>query len=194
MKTRLLIALVVVGCQPLMFAQATSSLDPEKCQIKPTQLGTLLALPFLKFDQDEAGGWRELADQGCKLEAALLIDAYLADAPPELSEMEKGNLYFHAGQLFAMSGQNRLAVSHMLHSLNPQEPIDGDLAWNDYVLASVAFLSRNRQQLQNERNQLAAAKQTRGNKINLGVVEGLANCFDKPYDVAYGVTCRPTLK
>jgi len=194
MKARLLIALLFLGYQPLAFAQATPSLKPEECQIKPSQLETLLALPFMKFDQDQTGGWRELANHGCKLEAALLIDAYLADAPPELSEIEKGDLYFHAGQLLAMTGQSGIAVSHMLRSLNPQESASGDIAWNAYVLACIAFLSRNGQQLRDERNQLAVAKQTRENKINLGVVDGLINCFDKPYETAYGMACRPAVQ
>lgn len=194
MTTRLFAVLLVLSFGTVLFAQVASSSKPEKCRIDPGQLDSLLALPYMKFDQDQTGGWRALANGGCNVEAALLIDAYLADAPPELSEIEKGNLYFHAGQLLAMAGENRLAVSHMLRSLNPQELANSDIAWNTYVLASVAFLSSNRQQLLDERNELAAAKQSRENKINLGVLDGLVSCFDKPYEIAYGATCRPALK
>lgn len=68
-----------------------------------------------------------------------------------------------------------------------------DLAWNAYVLASVAFLQNEREELIHRRQLLANAKPTYGNNINLAVVDGLVQCFGKPYKYAY-TNCRPTTK
>lgn len=178
----------------IVFAQSPGASQPRDCRIQPEQLANILSLSFMKFDQDQAGGWRVLADQGCRIEAVLLINAWLAYAPPELTELEKGDLYFHAGQLLAMTGENRLAAEYMLRSLNPQEPTDADLSWNAYVLSTVAFLSGDRPRLEFQRSELAAGKQTRENKINLSVVDGLRQCYGKPYEQAYGSACRPAAK
>jgi len=183
--------LLFASIQTSIFAQSTSSTKPGACQIGPGQLEALLALPFMKFDQDQNGGWREVSNRGCKLEASLLIDAYLADAPSEVSDLEKGDLYFHAGQLLAMSGQYNLAISHMLRSFNPRESSDTSLAWNTYVLATTAFLAKDKQRLLDARNRLASSRKTRENGINLNVVDGLLHCFDQPYAIAYGTACRP---
>jgi len=154
-------------------------------------LAALLELPFLKFDQDQVGGWRQIADKGCRVEAALLIDAYLANPPADLTMIEQGDLYFHAGQLLAMAGENRMAAGHMMRSLNPREPARNELAWNTYVLATIGFLNHDKPMLDSQRQLLAAGEQTRENRINLSVIDGLIHCFDQSYETAYGAACRP---
>lgn len=160
------------------------------CSIKPEQLDTLLALPMKAFDQDHAGGWRELEGKGCEVAAAMLIDTYLVDSQEELKIVQLEDLYFHAGQLYAMAGLRTLAARRILRSINLHEGANEDLAWNTYAIATIAFLQGDREELAHRRQQLTSAKPTRENKINLSVIDGLVKCFDKPYGEAYSLACR----
>ena len=178
------------------FASAGKVQSPaitDVCIIQPSQLESLLALPTAAFDQDLAGGWRVYQQKGCFLQAAMLIDAYVADKPTGMTEGDRRNLSFHAGQLYAMAGLKEIASHRILESLNLHESSNGDLAWNIYVLATTAFMQGDKQELIHQRARLAEAKPTLGNKINLAVVDGLVSCFDKPYSDAYP-KCRPTVK
>ena len=186
------VVLAVLLLDTWLFAQASFSHGNE-CSLSPDQLNTLLGLPFMKFDQDQSGGWRAVSNHGCELTAAMLIDTYVADAPSELTVTEREDLSFHAGQLYGMAGLNKLAARRMVRSLNLHEGADTELAWNAYVLATVAFLQGDREELLHQRQLLAAAKPTTGNKMNLAVVDGLIQCFDKPYKYAYS-SCRPSAK
>lgn len=181
---------------PAHFAHAEkvkSQINADSCIIQPSQLESLLTLPTAEFDQDQSGGWRPYLQNGCYLQGAMLIDAYVADKPEKMTEVEHRNLSFHAGQLYAMAGLKSIGAGRILGSLNLQEKPDSDLAWNTYVLATAAFLQGDKQELVDQRAQLAAARPTDGNKINLGVVDGLVSCFDKSYNEAYS-KCRPATK
>lgn len=181
---------------PFLIAQNVQPLSrsgKETCSLQSDKFDSLLSLPFMKFDQDMSGGWRAIADKGCLLTAAMMIDAYLVDSPPELTEIQREDLYFHAGQLYAMTGSRKLAVHRMLRSLNSHEDANPNLAWNPYVLATVAFLEGDHEGLARQRQLIATATPTPENKINIGVIDGLTACFDKPYKDAYA-GCRPSAK
>ncbi len=183
-------------CSSFAFAKtkkAQSQTNPDACVIQPSQLESLLALPTSAFDQDQSGGWRVYVQKGCFLQAAMLIDAYVANRPAKMTVTDRRNLSFHAGQLYAMAGLKSIGAGRILGSLNMQEKPDSDLAWNTYVLATAAFLHGDKQELVDQRARLAVARPTDGNKINLGVVDGLVSCFDKPYNEAYS-KCRPATK
>ena len=190
----LVILLTGATCTFSQTPPAASTPVSTDCTLKPDQLDALLALSLMSFDQDHAGGWRELQSKGCELTAAMLIDSYVVDAPEELKMIQWEGLYFHAGQLYAMAGLRKLAVRRMLRSLNLHEGTDEDIAWNTYVFATVGFLQGDREELAHQRLVLASAKPTRENKINLRVVDGLVRCFDKPYSDAYSMSCRTPLK
>jgi hypothetical protein len=197
MKRQLLPLLVLLfgaACAVSQTAPVPLAQSPKDCSLKPDQLDALLALPFMSFDQDHSGGWRALANRGCRLAAAMLIDTYIVDERAEMNTSQREDLYFHAGQLYAMVDLRQLAVRRVLRSLNLHEPPDADLAWNTYVLATAAFLRGDRDELAHQRNLLAAAKSTRENKINLGVIDGLAKCFDKGYNDAYSTGCRAPIQ
>ena len=122
-------------------------------------------------------------------------------------------LFWHEAQLRAKAGQYPEAIALMKRSY---KPADVDKAgWNFYVDATIAFLSRNRNALTQATAKLAAvepivadgvppvidgyfeADMADGSKmkfrwpLNIDVVEGLANCFNKPYAEAYSDECRP---
>lgn len=169
----------------------------------------LLALDENRFDQDFTGGWRTLAEKpACRLVAADLIRDY---------RLAHGNeavlLYWHEAQLRAFAGQYKAAIDLMERSRHPADPRTAD--WNAYVDASIAFLRKDRPALDQARQKLASVPFPADKGLpplkdgvlelpmedgktmrvrwpaNIDVVDGLVQCFDKPYEEAYGSACRP---
>jgi len=166
----------------------------------------LLALDEQSFDQDHKGGWRTLAAQpGCGLVAADLLRDYR-----QAHRNDAGILYWHEGQLRASSGQYRQAIELLEKA---REPAAEDMyGWNPYADATVAFLRRDRAALERAYKALLAVPPPPGESVkdsvleasrpdgskfkmrwppNIDVVEGLLNCFDRPYREAYAQACRP---
>jgi len=168
----------------------------------------LLALDEQHFDQDMSNGgsgWRALARKPeCQLAAADLLRDYRA-----AHNTQSGILFWHEGQLRAMSGDYSAAISLLEKS---RKPVSEDQAgWNAYVDATVAFLRKDRPALEAARSRLVEVKPNADTEIkdgfieghmadgriakfawppNLDVVDGLRRCFDKPYAAAYGGECR----
>lgn len=168
----------------------------------------LLALDENEFDQDMSGGWRALASTpGCALIAADLLHDYR-----EAHHKDSGLLFWHEAQVRADAGQYADAISLMKHAYKPAE--EDKAGWNPYVDATIAFLKRDRAALGQARAKLAAVQPPAGAgippvihgymevdladkskrkirwPINIDVVDGLENCFDKPYVEAYQDACR----
>ena len=183
--------LIVVASQLSSLGQSTQDVVPAPnsggvaCVLTPKQFQDFLSLSYDDFDQDMHGGFRKFAHQGCELAAAMVIDSYVVSAPNRMNEIGRGGLLFHAGQLYAYSGLNQLAAQRFLQSLNMHEEQDTDLAWNTYVLASIAFLKDDHAELVHQRELLSRSKETVGNKMNLKVVDRFVQCFGKPYSQAY---------
>jgi hypothetical protein len=169
----------------------------------------MLALDENQFDQDMKGGWRALSSTtGCNLAAADLLREYR-----EAHHQTSGLLFWHEAQLRAFSGQYREAITLMEHSY---KPADADKAgWNPYVDATIAFLRKDKPALEQAKSRLAIVPPPTGDKdmgpivdgymevkfidgttrkirwpMNIDVVDGLENCFDKSYTEAYENTCR----
>jgi hypothetical protein len=167
----------------------------------------MLALDENQFDQDMSGGWRALSSTpGCELVAADLLRDYR-----KAHGDDWGLLYWHEAQLRAFVGQYKEAIALMKHSYMPEDKAD----WNAYVDATIAFLRKDSDALKRARERLSAvpppvgvgvppvidgymeAEFEDGSKkrirwpINIDVVEGLENCFDKTYAEAYKDVCRP---
>lgn len=178
---------------------------PKSCEYDRARL---LALDENQFDQDISGGWRALASTpGCALVAADLLHDYR-----EAHHKDSGLLFWHEAQVRADAGQYPEAIALMKRAY---KPADADKAgWNLYVDATIAFLRRDKNALEQARAKLAAVQPpvgagippvingymeadfADGSKrkirwpINIDVVEGLENCFDKPYVEAYNDACR----
>ena len=172
----------------------------------------MLTLSEDAFDQDLSnggGGWRRVANiPGCEVAAADLIAQY-RDAHPQSASV----LTWHEGQLRASGGQNELAIPLLLAA---RKDPGVDLAgWNAYVDATVAFLQRDKSALIAARQKLLAVPYVEVEgmpplqdgyvtfptppgqpilrfrwPINIEVVDGLLNCFDKPYKEASGEICK----
>jgi hypothetical protein len=168
----------------------------------------LLGLDENQFDQDMSGGWRALASiPGCALVAADLLHDYR-----EAHHKKSGLLFWHEDQVRADAGQYPEAIALMKQAYKPAEA--DKAGWNLYIDATIAFLRRDRTALEQAKIKLAAVQPpigvdippvvngymeadfADGSKrkirwpINIDVVEGLENCFDKPYVEAYNDTCR----
>ncbi len=173
-------------------AGATVQSAPASCTYNREQM---LALDRERFDQDADGGWRAVAQQpGCLREAADLIRDY------HQAQTEKSfELYWHEGQVRAISGESARAIELFEMSYNLQSDPGG---WNIYVDATIAFLRQDKTALLKAYLALAnlpvpanAQLDENGNSIadswppNLGVVEDLLACFGQEYRTAYQ-NCR----
>lgn len=142
-----------------------------------------IKLPYWDFDQTEKG-WRALGN--CYAEQALLLKRYV-----RRQEYEMRGVRWHLAQTLALTGDDAAAAEQAVLSVNPDEATQTPgFSWNTYVLATVAFLRKDRaafdRQFEAHRRATEASAE---NMTNLKVLAGLAKCFDKPYREAYG-KCR----
>ena len=145
------------------------------------QLATDLALDYTAFDQTAGQGFRKLAGLGCKQQAADLIEAYI-----EANNATQSSLRWHIAQLRASHGANDEAIRYARTVLNEEEDLEArPLRWNDYVLATIAFLEKDKAALQYHRDQVAAGADDHfGNQLNLKLLDALIKHFDHSYAYA----------
>lgn len=145
-------------------------------------------LPYDAFDQSPGKGWRALSDKKQFRDAAVLIEAYL-EKRSSLSQREQANLHFHAAQCWAYSSDEASTQKSLAHLKNSQvhpEPPDSPVKWNDYVIATEAFLRRDLDALKAARAKIAQGPKLDGEIPNLNIVDRLIARFDKPFAEAYG--------
>jgi hypothetical protein len=144
-----------------------------------------LALSYSEFDQTHGKGWRVLTDQKCHLEAAQLIERYI-----EKNAATESSLVWHIAQARALAGKYKSAIKFARKSLaTPEKAAQNKLRWNDYVLGTVAFLERDKDELIKRRDILEAEKNTHfGNEMNLKILDSFVRYFDKSYQYALANT------
>ena len=97
-----------------------------------------------QFDQTK-NGWRKLDSEGKFIEAAELIAAYVKQNQAQItSNPTIQTLYFHAGQEYAMVGEARYeeAITYFRRAYK------GKPEWDAYVEGTIAFLRRDKTQLE----------------------------------------------
>ena len=141
-----------------------------------------LRAPVDQFQQDPTVGWRALSDRGCFAEAAQLIERYALDY-----DLKYRGLKWHLAQMHALAGNVDKALEAAQLSLSPiQEQMHPDFDWNDYVLATMAFLRGDRPAFDKHRAALkAASPRNPMNAANESVIDRLDRCFGKGYGDAY---------
>ncbi len=190
----------------LLVATGLAAQEPTSCV---TDREALLALDQDSFDQDLEGGWRPIANtKGCELAAADLIRDYRELHYPQGLRGPAGNgnieiLFWHEGQVRAMANQSQEAVTLFEQSFDSTSQPD----WAEYAKATIAFLRQDRKALEAARVALLDLPEPEGwaERVqemkeqygfdmkwpsNLGVVDALLRCFDRPYSDAYGQECR----
>jgi hypothetical protein len=142
---------------------------------------TDLQLSYEAFDQTEGSGFRVLARSGCLKEAADLIERYV-----EHTHATQHSLLWHIAQLRAEQGDSAEAIRYARKVVAESEDhARHPLRWNDYVLATIAFLEHNKPRLVHHRNLIAAAADAHfGNQLNLKLIDSLVRNFDKDYKYA----------
>ena len=170
----------------------------------------LLAQDFVTFDQTEGAGWRPLYDAGCYLEAAEILRNWRASHDGDLSPdipRERAFLRilaWHEAQMWAFGESNDIALP-IFESGDVVNEGNSGAAWNLYVRGTIAFLRRDRGELETAIADLAAIPRPSGWDnlvgadgqpvsqpwpLNLDVLEGLLRCWDESYAAAY--ICRDT--
>ncbi len=140
-----------------------------------------LGLSYKQFDQTDGKGMRPLTYAGCAKEAADLILVYM-----QVNKNFTPSMTWHVAQQRAMQGENVIAAHYGRMSLKETEDfVTQPLRWNDYVLATVAFLDGDLATLKIHRNKVAEAKASFwGNEMNLHILDKLIKNFGKGYKEA----------
>lgn len=140
-----------------------------------------MQLSYQEFDQSDGKGFRALAEKGCDREAANLIKEYL-----RINQSSQSSLRWHIAQLKATAGESAEAIEFAKGVLAESEDFaKNPFRWNDYVLATIAFLEHNKQALLYHRNKVAQSKtEYFGNELNLRLLDSLIKYFDRDYKYA----------
>lgn len=168
--------LLIASILTLVTIEAHAESECERrCQ---EQLETDLSLSYQAFDQTMDGGFRTLANAGCQKEAADLIEAYI-----EATGARQSSLRWHIAQLRASHGAEQEAIEYARASLTDNEDLlEHPLRWNDYVLATIAFLEKDREALKKHRDRVAeGVDEHRGNVMNLRLLDALSEHFEASY-------------
>lgn len=146
---------------------------------------TSLQLGWQKFDQTMGEHWRRLAKEGCPLEAARLIDEFLARHTDSVQDFERRVSSWHAGQMFATAGDSATAIDRMKRSLDDDPPSSGArFHWNEYARATIAFLQSDLATFEREAATVERSEHS-GDKMNARVLARLRANWGKPYRDAY---------
>jgi hypothetical protein len=170
----------------LVLALIASDPPAPACFHSRNEAETLLQLDEDAFDQGE-NGWRMIAerrDGACMVAAADLILDYIARHGEMLERTYLA--HWHAGQMFALTGENERALDQFRLSYRTQDVASMPARmWNTYAGGTIAFLEGDRETLEEARDDLPTGPYT-----NRDVLDGFLNCFGEPYAVAYGRECR----
>lgn len=165
---------------PFLFC-ACAAAAPDCQALFDEHLKTDLDLSYQAFDQTEDGGFRLLAQAGCNREAADLIEVYVAR-----HGATERSLRWHIAQLRATGGEYKRALVAARSVLDKDEDLETNpLRWNDYVLATIAFLEHDKAALIRHRDEVAeGADEFWGNALNLKLLDSLIRNFDRDYAYA----------
>ena len=137
---------------------------------------SLLNLDPWTFDQT-SNGWRSLQGEDAVRAIEAYLSAYLRDgkwveAPTGEKQLDPPIVFWHMGQLLACAGHTAAAIPWMQMSFSSGL----DLEWDAYVLATIAFLERDKQAFDGHAS---------GTNYNRPTLDRLVNNWGKTYNEAY---------
>lgn len=136
---------------------------------------TLMSMSYDEFDQTPNGGWRQFyGDPELQI---LLISDYI-----DRNDARQQSLRWHLGQLHAMNDDYPSAISYFEQCIfkdTSASPLKK--AWNYYVHGTIAFVTKEEEKLDAYIDSL----QNNEDSMNLEVLMGLKDNFEKPYKEAY---------
>lgn len=174
MKTKILIA-------ALLAAAAAPAVAADCAALYREHLATDLKLPYEQFDQTLGGGFRVLVEHHCYKESGDLLEAWM-----HANHKDDESVRWHLAQQRALQGDYPEAIRWARGTLDVHEDVAKiRLHWNDYVLATIAFLQHDKPALLAARDRVAAgAEVSQGDAINLKFVDSMVANFDASYAVA----------
>ncbi len=189
-RSLIVLLFVFLACvSALAQTPATPAAKPEPAEEAPVDcrasldehIKTDLGLSYQEFDQTLGQGFRPLSAAGCFREVAELIALYI-----DKNQATEGSLVWHLAQSLASAGETAQAIEIARRCLRPDEDFAvNPLRWNDYVLATIGFLERDRKSLLAHRDLVAeGVEDFAGNQLNLKLLDALIRHFDKPYAYA----------
>ena len=158
------------------------SVKAQNCQqLFQQHLKTDMTLPYKEFDQTMGKGFRAMVNNQCDKEVADLIEKYI-----EVNHAKQSSLRWHIAQSRAHAGDYKAAIKWSKTVLKDKEDFNQQpLRWNDYVLATIAFLQHDKKSLIEHRDNVAKSKDKYfGNALNLKYLDSLIKYFDKSYKYA----------
>src|SRR6185503_7992483 len=167
------LALEVVGIAHAKPAQS-------RCALSHADYLANATLSFDAFDQVGTlpSSARKLGERHCWRAAAAATADYLIRGPVPTPSHQRV-LLFHLGQQLALAGEERRAAVFVAATRAPPDRVPDQLDWNDYVLGTWAFLTKDRELLRKSRDAVLA-RATDGDRINGGFLTALDRCFDRP--------------
>lgn len=173
------IFIILVACATFPSYAVDCSVEYER------HLKTDLSLSYEEFDQTLGKGMRPLANAGCAKETADLIIAYI-----EKNNDKRNSLVWHVAQQRALQDDTVEAIKYArLAILKSEDFSKSPLRWNDFVLATIAFLEKDRGAFDLHKAQVDSAKETYfGNALNAKLLEKLSLNFGHNYKDAAAAT------
>lgn len=170
--------MILLAAASAATSAAAADTAPADCAaLYRAHLETDLKLPYEKFDQELGGGFRQLDAQRCFKEAGDLLEAWM-----RANGKDDESVRWHVAQQRAQQGDYAEAIRYAKGTLDTREDLAKDpLRWNDYVLATIAFLQHDRAALVAHRDRIAEGASYEGNAINLRLVDALVANFDAGY-------------
>lgn len=152
--------------------------DSPACKIEPRKYEALLSATYDDFDQSMSSesNWRVIMNAGCYETAVSIIDAYLKKNSRSLSDENKRNLNFHAGQVLAFGGFDAKSAPYFERARG-----GSDAEWNAYVDATLAFIRNDKSEFEKALDRYIEVAL---NSPRREVLNSLLACFGQPYSTA----------
>lgn len=165
----------------LLAALAAPAAAADCAALYAQHLATDLKLPYEQFDQTLGGGFRLLVAQRCYKESGDLLEAWMG-----ANHSDAESVRWHLAQQRALQGDYPEAIRWARGTLDLHEDVGKiHLHWNDYVLATLAFLQHDKPALMAARERVAAgATVSHGDEVNLKFIDSMVKNFDASYEVA----------
>lgn len=169
--------MILLAAAAVATSTAAAAAPVDCAALYRAHLETDLKLPYEKFDQELGGGFRQLDAQRCFKEAGDLLEAWM-----RANGKDDESVRWHVAQQRAQQGDYAEAIRYAKGTLDDREDLaKHPLRWNDYVLATIAFLQHDRAALVAHRDRIAEGASYQGNAINLRLVDALVANFDGSY-------------
>lgn len=176
----------------LLLALALAPAKPAQCTLTREDTAANAKLSWDDFDQKGTlpSTGRKLMERGCFKAAVEAWADYMIKGPVAAPDEQRVMLW-HLGQSLAWAGEEKSAARVMAATRRPDAPPpqSGPLKWNEYVLGTWAFLTKDRPLLERMRDSVLAGAGP-GNRMNGNILVSMTRCFDRPYAKIFEAPCK----